>query len=269
MRTASTLKSYVTRHDWLCHEGQLHQQSWVCGNNCNLEFRSPQLFRQHMLGCHPGTFTKSQLPVLIGMCERPVDPDERASCPLCGEEATLRALQFDVASHLGDMALFVLPVEIDDHNTDFDSGHAERPRGNHNRLDDDELSSLGGLSEDEAVEAPVQDAKEFETALKTGEEGPLAQFTDWLEIDRVAYSQTVDLTSTFDLADFLESEMMFPDQGKPAEAEAMYLRAFGGCEEALGPEHTSTLNVVNNLGNVYMDQGKLGEAEVMYQRALG
>ena len=33
-------------------------------------------------------------------------------------------------------------------------------------------------------------------------------------------------------------------------------------------EHASTLNTVNNLGNLYSDQGKLDEAETMYVRAL-
>jgi len=48
----------------------------------------------------------------------------------------------------------------------------------------------------------------------------------------------------------------------------MYQRALQGYEKALGPDHTSTLNVVNNLGLLYADQGKLDEAEKMYQRAL-
>ena len=39
-------------------------------------------------------------------------------------------------------------------------------------------------------------------------------------------------------------------------------------EKALGPEHTSTLDTVSNLGSLYQDQGKLGEAEDTYLRAL-
>jgi tetratricopeptide (TPR) repeat protein len=39
-------------------------------------------------------------------------------------------------------------------------------------------------------------------------------------------------------------------------------------EKALGAEHTSTLDTVGNLGNLYGDQGKLAEAEQMYERAL-
>ena len=48
----------------------------------------------------------------------------------------------------------------------------------------------------------------------------------------------------------------------------MYQRALQGREKAEGPEHTSTLDTVNNLGILYVDQGKLVEAEQMYQRAL-
>ena len=48
----------------------------------------------------------------------------------------------------------------------------------------------------------------------------------------------------------------------------MYGRALAGREKALGPDHTSTLDTVNNLGILYGDQGKLAEAEQMYGRAL-
>ncbi|KAE8391251.1 Pfs, NB-ARC and TPR domain protein [Aspergillus alliaceus] len=61
---------------------------------------------------------------------------------------------------------------------------------------------------------------------------------------------------------------LYSNQGKLKEAEQMYQRALAGFEEALGPDHTSTLFTVNNLGLLYSDQGKLKEAERMYQRAL-
>ncbi|CZR43873.1 uncharacterized protein FPRO_13681 [Fusarium proliferatum ET1] len=62
--------------------------------------------------------------------------------------------------------------------------------------------------------------------------------------------------------------MLYADQGKLPEAEAMYKRALEGNEKALGRDHTSTLDTVNNLGNLYANQGKLPEAEAMYKRAL-
>jgi tetratricopeptide (TPR) repeat protein len=51
-------------------------------------------------------------------------------------------------------------------------------------------------------------------------------------------------------------------------AEKMYQRALQGYEKAWGPEHTSTLDTVNNLGILYKELGRLDEAEKMYQRAL-
>ncbi|KAH6981463.1 hypothetical protein EDB80DRAFT_899547 [Ilyonectria destructans] len=61
---------------------------------------------------------------------------------------------------------------------------------------------------------------------------------------------------------------LYSDQGKFKEAEEMYERALEGKEKALGLDHTSTLDTVNNLGLLYNHQGKLKEAEEMYKRAL-
>jgi Tfp pilus assembly protein PilF len=53
-----------------------------------------------------------------------------------------------------------------------------------------------------------------------------------------------------------------------AQEEAMYRRTPVGRTEALGAEHMSTLNTLNNLGLLYYAQGKLAKAEAMYKRAL-
>lgn len=80
------------------------------------------------------------------MCERPADPEERASCPLCREEATLGALEAHVASHLEDLALFVLPREADDDDTDADSNNAKKPTEK-DCHDDEETSTRGTFSD--------------------------------------------------------------------------------------------------------------------------
>ncbi|MCJ1430387.1 hypothetical protein MMC29_008305 [Sticta canariensis] len=61
---------------------------------------------------------------------------------------------------------------------------------------------------------------------------------------------------------------LYIHQGKPEEAEEIYLRALAGQEKAWGPEHPSTLDTINDLGFVYLDRGKMDEAEEMYRRAL-
>ena len=75
-------------------------------------------------------------------------------------------------------------------------------------------------------------------------------------------------TSERDTGDLFMIGYLYKNQGKLAEAEQMYMRALKGREKALGVEHTSTLDTVNNLGALYKNQGKLSEAEQMYMRAL-
>ncbi|CEJ62486.1 Putative Tetratricopeptide TPR-1 [Penicillium brasilianum] len=89
-----------------------------------------------------------------------------------------------------------------------------------------------------------------------------------------------DHTSTLDTVNNLS--LLYPNQGKLKEAEEMYQRALGklkeveemfqraliGYEKSLGPDYTSTLDTVTNLGLLYSDHGKLKEAEEMYHRAL-
>ncbi|KND93937.1 Kinesin light chain [Tolypocladium ophioglossoides CBS 100239] len=61
---------------------------------------------------------------------------------------------------------------------------------------------------------------------------------------------------------------LFADQGRLKEAEEMYMRALAGREKALGRDHLSTLDTINNLGFLYSKQGRLKEADEMYMWAL-
>ncbi len=62
--------------------------------------------------------------------------------------------------------------------------------------------------------------------------------------------------------------ILYLDQDRLAEAEALYERALQGREKALEPDHTSTLQTIHNLAILYSDQGRLAEAEALYERAL-
>jgi hypothetical protein len=48
----------------------------------------------------------------------------------------------------------------------------------------------------------------------------------------------------------------------------MFERALQGYEIALGIKHTSTLDIVHNLGILYRNQDKLALAERIYKRVL-
>ncbi|MCJ1348337.1 hypothetical protein MMC31_006568, partial [Peltigera leucophlebia] len=84
---------------------------------------------------------------------------------------------------------------------------------------------------------------------------------------RQSIPENIPQSSELSLA-FHRLATLYLDQGKMAEAEAMYLRALAGKEKAWGPDHTSTLDTVNYLGALYSDQGKMAEAEAMFLRAL-
>src|SRR5436305_8645402 len=62
--------------------------------------------------------------------------------------------------------------------------------------------------------------------------------------------------------------LLYRHQSKLVGAEEMCMRALQGSEKALGAEHTSTIDAVNNLGTLYSVQGKLVDAEKMLMRAL-
>lgn len=49
---------------------------------------------------------------------------------------------------------------------------------------------------------------------------------------------------------------LYRAQGKLDKAEEMCVRALQGKEHALGPTHTSTLDTVNNVGDLYRGQGR-------------
>lgn len=57
-------------------------------------------------------------------------------------------------------------------------------------------------------------------------------------------------------------------QEKLDQAAALYQRAFEGNYQTLGPNHNSTLQVLQNLGTIAGRQGRLGDAESLYRKVL-
>ena len=61
---------------------------------------------------------------------------------------------------------------------------------------------------------------------------------------------------------------MYWKQGKYADAEGLYKRALAIREKALGADHPTWPQTLNNLAIVYHDQGKYADAEGLHKRAL-
>ena len=69
-------------------------------------------------------------------------------------------------------------------------------------------------------------------------------------------------------ADIAALAGLLDGQGKYDEAEALYRRALGLFEHALGPEHYEVAITCNNLAALSHTRGDNAEAESLYQRAL-
>lgn len=91
---------------------------------------------------------------------------------------------------------------------------------------------------------------------------PHANRIEFNRLKALMYQSEVDAQDLHSIA------YLFAEQGKTVEAEKMFLRVLKGYDKAWGPEHTSTLDIVNNLGILYADLGRMAEAEKMYLRVL-
>ncbi|OCL12216.1 hypothetical protein AOQ84DRAFT_360834, partial [Glonium stellatum] len=139
-------KLYVTRHDWIYHEMQMHRRQFVCGD-CDEKHPTRDLMETHLKAHHGELFSESQLPIVLDMCDRPADDSEQSLCVLCGEEMSLSKLQVHLATHMEDIALFVLPSNVDDEEADGGSKMSNQAAKlkSEPKNDDDETSSLDSV----------------------------------------------------------------------------------------------------------------------------
>jgi non-specific serine/threonine protein kinase/serine/threonine-protein kinase len=61
---------------------------------------------------------------------------------------------------------------------------------------------------------------------------------------------------------------LFKDQGRFAEAEALFREALERRRRVLGKDHPATLPSIYHMGGILEDQRKLAEAEAYYREAL-
>jgi tetratricopeptide (TPR) repeat protein len=89
-----------------------------------------------------------------------------------------------------------------------------------------------------------------------------------LHIDTICQAAIFSSTCNCFLGACLSFSSFYRDQDRLDDVEKIYNCALAGFEKALGPKHTSTLDIVNNLGVLYANQDQLNEAERMFTHAL-
>jgi hypothetical protein len=164
------------------HETQMHRRQWTCASCSNQKFASKNDMRSHLLAMHSGDFPESQLAIMVDICERPMDDDENVDCPICLATLALSALRVHLATHLEELALFVLPCHMEDRSQDAGSDRAEGAAGQD--FASDASSSEDGLpaldfekSLPDALHS--QDPEMFSTLLQSQLESE-GKWEDWV-----------------------------------------------------------------------------------------
>lgn len=143
--------------------------------------------RKHLLDTHSGDFPESQLAIMVDICERPLDDNEDADCPICLATLSLSALRIHLATHLEELALFVLPCQMEDRSQDAGSDRAEGAAGK--SLASDASGSDNGLPaldfDRSLPDTPhSQDPEIFSTLLRSRLESENKHLEDWVSIDQ-------------------------------------------------------------------------------------
>jgi RHO1 GDP-GTP exchange protein 1/2 len=101
-------KLFASRHEWIEHD-RTHRAIYFCSGDCQQTFARQSDFEDHMQNIHPNTFSKSQLPALVKMCQRNLPSDAEAVCQLCLRRLLTVQIQRHLARHLEELSLFALP----------------------------------------------------------------------------------------------------------------------------------------------------------------
>jgi hypothetical protein len=105
---------FVTRHDWIYHEQQMHRRKWICLSGCAKDLPSKASMVHHLLTKHSSTISERQVSTHADMCEREVNETESDFCLICREGMPTSRLYHHLATHMEELALFVLPLIPDD-----------------------------------------------------------------------------------------------------------------------------------------------------------
>jgi hypothetical protein len=107
-------KLYLSRADWVYHEWQVHRRQFRC-DECDIPFENRQDMADHLTSTHADILENNrQISLTIDLCERPADETSLQICAICEQEMSLISLQGHLATHMEDLALWVLRPETTD-----------------------------------------------------------------------------------------------------------------------------------------------------------
>lgn len=92
----------------------MHRRRWICPDGCVEDLSSKADMIHYLLAAHASNVDERQASKYADLCEREVDDTRIDACLICSEEMPLFQLFGHIATHMEDLALFVLPMDSDD-----------------------------------------------------------------------------------------------------------------------------------------------------------
>ncbi|KAJ3471850.1 hypothetical protein MRS44_001949 [Fusarium solani] len=166
-------KLYVSRHEWIYHELQIHRRKYVC-KECPKTSSSRTEMSAHVQAHYGESIAPAQLGVILDLCDQQDDGmnGEKEECLVCGEELSFLALQGHLAMHMEDVALFILPNTQEDQDLGGTNDSVQAEKLSHSRS---QTSSLGFSAPGDYGQNPA----EFSKLLTSEEAGFSSKFTHW------------------------------------------------------------------------------------------
>ncbi|KAI8947429.1 hypothetical protein F4801DRAFT_592596 [Xylaria longipes] len=106
-------RRFLTRHDWIYHEMQMHRLKWIC-QSCSREYVSKLGMTEHLQRVHHPSVRDQELTALLEMGERPIDEAHVDKCPFCQGSMSTEKLLDHMATHMEELALSSLLQNYED-----------------------------------------------------------------------------------------------------------------------------------------------------------
>ncbi|RDL42221.1 uncharacterized protein BP5553_02200 [Venustampulla echinocandica] len=214
---ACELKMFADPHTWFLHELQDHRKEWKCYFCSHSSFTSSGDYKSHLKHRHSSSFFEDQIPVLLGMSQRPAITASPADCPFCDDwETRLRKInlhipasetlvvtsnQFKhhVGAHMEQLALFAIPRGYTEEGS-ADSNIAEaRVDSEKSSLIDNvhqwDVEEPGKSRESSATEADIPRLPTLQDVLSNSAPDP------WI---LGAFEECISRNNGLELSEFLE-----------------------------------------------------------------
>jgi hypothetical protein len=198
----------------------MHRRKWICLSGCAKDLPSKASMVHHLLTEHSSTISERQVSAHADMCERGVNETESGSCLVCREGMSTARLHHHLATHMEELALFVLPLIPDDSGDEYIQELIED-----NSQPDSSTGEIDAAAAADTVEvATREDAVKEPTITATTVEAEREKVTDEHKKRMTEAKAVVDATEAESKAAKAENEKMIAEakvehEKKMAEAK--------------------------------------------------